>query len=385
MQTDNSKVIKAGISPRQQLFATCAAFFILGATFATWASRIPAVRDISSLTPVTLGYVLLGKGLGMVIIMPLVTFAINKFGAKKSAFTFGLLVISTLFFMSISPNWQTLALVLFVAGAGASGYNISINALGSIIESNTGRSHMSTIHSWFGVGNFTGALIGTALASQKFEAVTHFWSMAVLLFLVLFLLYNYLPEDNPDHEAQKRRFKMPGGAMLWLGGILFLAASVEESINNWVALFFTDHIGTSDGLAPVGYAAYAGSLLLMRLIGDRLKPRFGSSALLTAGSVIAALGIIIAILSPNAFVATLGFMAVGGGVALTFPMIFSAAGKEGAVALASVATIGAVGGMASQPLMGLLVEKFQLSGGFMFIVICLLLIATASWKAKLLK
>lgn len=380
-----SQSITAEITPKQQLIATCAAFFILGAAFATWASRIPAIRDLSSLSPITLGYVLLGKGIGMVIVMPLVTIAINKFGAKKSAFFFGFFVVATLIFMAISPNWQTLTLVLFVFGMTAGGYNISINALGSIIEAETGRSHMSTIHSWFGVGNFAGALVGTLLAAKGFAAVTHFWGMAVILIPVLVFLYQYLPEDEPDHQAQKRRFEMPGGGLLWLGVILFLAASVEESINNWVALFFTDHIGTTDGMAPVGYAAYAGSLLLMRLFGDRLKPRFGSRTLLATGSTIAALGILTAILSPNAIIATIGFVAVGGGVALTFPMVFSAAGKEGAVALASVATIGAIGGMASQPLMGILVEKFQLTGGFIFIIICLLFIAYASWKAKLLK
>jgi MFS family permease len=321
----------------------------------------------------------------MVIVMPLVTMVINKVGAKKAAFSFGLFVVAALIFMANSPTWQTLAFVLFVSGAASSGYNISINALGSIIEAETGRSHMSTIHSWFGVGNFAGALMGTLLAAQGFSAVTHFWGMAAFLILVLLFLYQYLPEDEPDHEARKRGFEMPSGGLLWLGLILFLAASVEESINNWVALFFTDHIGTSDGVALIGYAAYAGSLLLMRLFGDRLKPRFGSKTLLATGSSVAAFGIITAIFSPNAVIATIGFMAVGGGVALTFPMVFSAAGREGAVALASVATIGAIGGMASQPLMGMLVQKFQLTGGFLFIVICLMLIAYASWKAKLLR
>ncbi|MEX2605124.1 MAG: MFS transporter [Gracilimonas sp.] len=385
MQQNSTQTLSApAISPKQQLIATCAAFFILGAAFATWASRIPAIRDISMLTPVTLGYVLLGKGIGTVIIMPAVTAAIHRFGAKKTAFSFGLVVILTLIFMAVSPSWQILAVVLFVAGASASGYNISINALGAKIEARTGRSHMSTIHSWFGVGNFAGALIGTGLASQQFTAASHFWGMSLLLIIVLMVIYKYLPDDEPNRDAVRAGFKIPHGGLIWLGAICFLAASIEESINNWVALFFTDHIGTSAGLAPVGYAAYAGSLLLMRLIGDRLKPRFGAKTLLTVGSIIAACGIILAILSTNVWVAALGFVAAGAGVALTFPMVFSAAGKEGAVALASVATMGYIGGMASQPLMGFLVDNFEISGGFTFIVICMLIIAAGSWKANLL-
>lgn len=374
----------SSITPKQQLIATCAAFFILGAAFATWASRIPAIRDISALTPITLGYVLMGKGIGTVIIMPVVTMGIHHFGAKKSAFTYGLVIIGMLMFMAVSPNWETLAAVLFIGGAGASGYNICINALGSKIEVSTGKSHMSTIHSWFGVGNFTGAIIGTGLASQQLPAMYHFWGMALLLLVVLMVIYKFLPEDAPDPEKSRTGFKLPHGGLIWLGAICFLGASIEESINNWVALFFTDYIGTSDGWAPIGYAAYAGALLMMRLVGDRLKPRFGAKALLTGGSLVAAGGIILAILSPNVVVATLGFAAAGAGVALTFPMVFSAAGKEGAVALASVATMGYVGGMVSQPIMGYLVDNFELTGGFIFITICMIAIASASWRARLL-
>ncbi len=380
----SKEVSKREIPPKYQLIATCAAFFILGAAFATWASRIPAIRNIALLTPVTLGYVLLGKGIGTVVIMPVVTSAIHQFGAKKSAFLFGLFVIMTLIPMSAAPNWFILAITMFVAGAGASGYNICINALGSKIEVATGKSHMSIIHSWFGVGNFAGALLGTGLASLQVSALTHFWGVAFLLIITLMILYNFLPQDDPDPQAQKAGFKIPHGGLIWLGVICFLGASIEESITNWVALFFTDHVGTADGIASVGYAAYAGSLLTMRLVGDRLKPRFGAKMLLSAGTLIAATGVIGAIFAPNIVIATCGFIAAGAGVALTFPMVFSAAGKEGAVALASVATMGYIGGMASQPLMGFLVDKFELMGGFFFITFCMLSIAVLSWRARLL-
>ncbi|MBO6584802.1 MAG: MFS transporter [Gracilimonas sp.] len=373
------------ITARRQLIATCAAFFILGAVFATWASRIPAIRDVSMLTPVTLGYALLGRGLGTIVIMPAVTGLIHRVGAKKASMLFGVLLILSLIPMAVAPDWIVLTLVLFITGAGASGYNISINALGSRIEESTGRSHMSMIHSWFGVGNVAGALAGTAMASQQFSVVLHFWGVAMLLLVVLMGVYSYLPEDGPDPQAVKARFKLPHGSLLWLGVICFVAASIEDSIMNWVTLFFTDYVGASEGLAPIGYTAYAVSMLIMRLVGDRLKPRFGAKALITGGSVIAASGIIISILSPNLMVASIGFVMAGAGVALTFPMIFSAAGKEGAVALATVATMGALGGMLSQPIMGYLVDNFTLTGGFIFICICMLAVGAGSQKARLLK
>lgn len=385
--TTEKKPVKfntTALTARSQLIATSAAFFILGIVFATWASRIPAIRDIAALTPITLGYVLLAKGVGTVVVMPLVTSAIHRVGAQKASLLFGLALIATLALMPVAPGWHTLAVVLFLGGAAASGYNICINALGSKIEAQSGKSHMSKLHSWFGVGTFAGALAGTAMASQVSSAAVHFWGVALLLLIVLTFIYKYLPEDQPDPSAVNTIFKIPHGGLVWLGVICFLAAAIEESISNWVALFFTDQIGTSDGLAPIGYTAYAGSLLATRLVGDRLKPIYGAKKLISYGTFMGACGILLAVASTDVIWAATGLVMAGAGVALTFPMVFSAAGKEGPVALASVATMGFMGGMVSQPIMGYLVELSDLSGGFIFIAVCMLIVTISSWQAKLL-
>ena len=46
-------------------------------------------------------------------------------------------------------------------------------------------------------------------------------------------------------------------------------------------------------------------------------------------------------------------------MSLSFPMLFSAAGRDGAIALTTVASFGYVGGMVSQPVMGWVVESMS--------------------------
>jgi predicted MFS family arabinose efflux permease len=49
-----------------------AVFFVDGALFASWASRIPALSDHVGATPGTLGLALLAPAVGAVVAMPLV-------------------------------------------------------------------------------------------------------------------------------------------------------------------------------------------------------------------------------------------------------------------------------------------------------------------------
>lgn len=370
---------------KKELYAVCAALSVLGLAFSSWAARVPDIRDAAFLTAATLGYALLMRGSGTVLMLPLVAIGINRFGAKKVALVTGLIVAFSLFPITLMNNWISLGFLLIIVGAASSSFNISVNALGSKVEKDTGRSHMSKIHSWFGIGNLSGALIGTLMVKLGVSAFFHFLGMSMLILCILGFIYQYLPEDAPHPNAVRPRFEWPHGGLIALGAICFLGASVEGSINNWIGLFFTDYIKVEEGYGPIGYTLFAGALLGMRIIGDRLKNRFGAKKLVVVGTTSASIGIILAVLVPNIFVSGFGILIAGAGVALTFPMVFSAAGREGAIALTSVAAFSSIGGMVSQPILGLIVEGAGLFGGFLFIATCSALIAFIASRARLLR
>ena len=369
----------------KELYAVCLALSLLGLAFSSWAARVPDIRDASLLTAATLGYALLFRGGGTLIMMPVVATSINRFGAKKTLLVCGLFVAATLVPISLMPNWISLGILLLFVGASTSGLNISVNALGSKVEAETGTSRMSKIHSWFGIGNLVGALIGLTMVRFDVSVLVHYSIITFLILLILGIIYPNLPVDMPTTTAQRPKFQWPHGGLIAIGIICFLAATVESSINNWIGLFFVDHVKVADGYEAVGYSVFAGALLGTRIIGDRLKNRFGARNLLFAGGITAFLGLLISIFAPNLFIATVGIGIAGAGVALNFPMIFSSAGREGAIALTSVATFGYVGGMVSQPLVGLIVEEFELMGGFLFISLCTLSAALLAYRARLLK
>ena len=146
---------------QKSILAVSFALFNLGLAFATWASRVPDVRNLALLTATTLGYVLLFRGLGTLVMMPIIAWLIPKFGSKNVALFMGCMVALTLFPISLMDHWFSLAILMMTIGMCSSGFNISLNSLGSVVETETGQSHMSKIHSWFGVGMVFGAVFGT--------------------------------------------------------------------------------------------------------------------------------------------------------------------------------------------------------------------------------
>ncbi len=374
-----------GKDHRKELYAVCAALSVLGMAFSSWASRVPDVRTAALLTAATLGYALLFRGVGTLTMMPVVAISINNFGAKKTMLATGLVVALSLTPIALMNNWIMLAAMLFVVGGCSSSYNIAVNALGSKVETESGKSHMSKIHSFFGVGNLTGAILGIVATKLGISVLIHFSFITILILITLGVCYQYLPEDAPHPEASRPTFQWPHGGLIAIGIICFLAATIENTINNWIGIFFKDHVKVSEGFVPVGYATFAGALLATRLIGDRLKTKYGARNVIVTGCSVATAGLVIAVFAPNTALVLAGFILAGSGVALNFPLVYSAAGREGAVALTSVATFGSIGGMVSQPVMGWIVTHFELVGGFLFIATASLIVVVLARRARLFR
>src|SRR3954447_9385054 len=69
---------------RRATRAVSAVFILSGFLFASWASRIPQVRDALELSPRSLGLVLLGAALGSVISLPLAGLVVGHLGTSRA-------------------------------------------------------------------------------------------------------------------------------------------------------------------------------------------------------------------------------------------------------------------------------------------------------------
>ncbi|EOA03571.1 major facilitator superfamily permease [Herbaspirillum frisingense GSF30] len=362
-------------------FAIPLFFLLLGIVFATWAARIPAIRDHLQLDAATLALVLLCGGIGAVGSFPLAAWITGHYGARHSTLYAGLALLVSLPLLGLAPGLASLMLICTLYGAASSCFDVAINALGAQAERDAGRPIMSMLHGWFCVGTFSGALVASAVAGLGIAPVWHFLLVAALFLYPLYAAYVALPDDRPEHDPQRKLFAVPHGHLVVLGVIAFCGAIVEGSVADWSGIYMKDHIGASDGSTPLAYAAFAGMMLIMRMVGDSLKARYDARRVVWIGTLVASAGIALAVVAPGMAVAILGFAIAGTGVAAVFPFVFSAAGRHGSTALAAVATLGYSGSLIGPPVFGFLAHGWGLQAALALLGVLCLAMAGSSRRA----
>jgi hypothetical protein len=102
-----------------------------------------------------------------------------------------------------------------------------------------------------------------------------------------------------------------------------------------------------------------------RFAGDALRERFAEVALLRAGATLAAVAMATLLLAATPWIALVGFVLVGAGLAPVAPILYGAAtrvpGASPSAALAAVTSIGYLGFMVGPPLIGAIAQAASLT------------------------
>lgn len=363
-------------APAIQRIANPVNFILLGIVYASWAARVPAVRDALRLDAAQLSLALLGGGAGAVLSFPVAAGLVRWLGARGASCVAGLTMMLSLLCIALSPSLPWLTASVFLFGASTSCFDVSINALGAISEKAAGRSIMAMLHAWFCAGALAGSLLGSAAASAGLSVQTHFFLLALPMAALLLVNSRWLPHDDASPSAHAPLYALPHGPLAMLGIIGFFGAMAEGSVGDWSGVYLKDILHAGDGVAPLAFAGFTGLMLLTRLFCDRLKDRYGARRVVACGAFGAALGMGLATAALNLPLTLAGFALTGAGLASVFPFVFSAGGRHGPTALAGVATLSYSGSLLGPPVIGMIAhgQGMQAAIGFLGLVclgICL--------------
>ncbi|MFC0253505.1 MFS transporter [Massilia consociata] len=360
-------------------------FALFGLVMGSWAGRIPALAERVQVSHSALSMVLLCGGLGAVLSFPVSSFLMGRFGARKSLLISGMALLAVLVAIGMAPTVPRLMLAVLMLGLTASTYDVAINSAATKREKDTGKAELSKLHGISCAGGLAGATLGSLMASMKIAPATHFIMLAGPLALLLWAAFSMMDADDSTEQVEKKSFSLPRGPLALLGALGFLGAMCEGSIADWSGVFLKEHFGASDALAPLALSSFSVMMLLARLVGDKLKVRFGAQRLVTMGSTVGAAGLFFAVMAPNAYAALAGFAIAGLGLALLFPFVFSAAGSQGPMALAAVASMAYSGTLMGPPVIGGIAHFVGMQGAIGYVGGLAVVIALVASRTRLLK
>jgi predicted MFS family arabinose efflux permease len=362
-------------------------FFTLGLAYASWVARIPAFRDELKLSHDQLGLALLLGGIGAIAAFPVARWLQTLRTSRWMTYWMGILNALTLLPIALSTRVEVLMLSLFVWGFSTALMDVGMNTHSVKVERFAGRAVISIFHAFFSLGGLVGAVLGALAAHLAWSPLLHFGLVALCSVGGLVALRGHLhsyPIEAPQHALTASQWvpQRPSGIVPLLGCLMLCSFMTEGAIADWGGIFLRDQLAASLAVAPLGFAAFSVSMVLGRLGGDRLRDRYTGAQVLRLAGAVAAAGFVLIVLSPTVWLALLGFFAVGIGMSVVVPVLFSTAGHlpgaEGERSLAQVTLVGYAAFLVGPPLLGFVAQGLGLPAAFGLLAALAALVAVAA-------
>lgn len=344
-------------------------FFFFGFTFATWASRIPAIQQRLHLSEAELGAVLLSMPVGSFLALPFSGYFSSTLGSRKVAIFSAIAYCALLVAIGFSEQVWLLTMCLFLFGAAGNMLNIAINTQAIALETFYKRVIISSFHGVWSVAGLIAASIGTFLIAKAFPVSFHFLSIAIVSFACFLLAAPHLIIENVQRQKKGRIFATPDRALWGLGIIAFCSLICQGAMFDWSSVYFKKVVTTNISYIGFGYTAFMISMTAFRFLTDWITHHIGFKKIMIICGMLSTAGLLMAVFLPYVVTATIGLFLVGMGVSPAVPLVFSAAGKfkklSPPVAIAAVSSIGMIGLLTGPPVIGFIAGLSNLKTSFL--------------------
>jgi hypothetical protein len=263
---------------------------------------------------------------------------------------------------------------------------VSMNTQAVQVERVYMRPIMSAFHALFSGGGLLGSLVGAAALRARWDIrVTLLFAATAGLFLVAVCTPRLLARtepivDPPTNSGRPRRIPRK---VLALSAIAFALLMAEGVANDWSTLQLRDRLYADEATAALAFGAFSVAMTLGRLITDRVSGDFGRVGVVRWGSLLAAAGFALVIVSTWVPLTLSGWALCGLGLAGGVPQVFTAAGNLGsstaATDMSRVFGLGYLGLLAGPAVIGWLTELIPLTTALVVPFCAMLLCA---WFAR---
>ncbi|WP_407984085.1 MFS transporter [Prescottella defluvii] len=345
-----------------------------------WVVHIPAIKTRTDIAHSTLGSLLLLLAVGAIAGMQLSGPLADRFGSRVMvAFGGTLLAAATIGPGLASTAWQ-LGLALTVFGFGNGALDVSMNSQAVLLEREYRRPIMSAFHGMFSIGGVAGSVVGAVTIGAGWSPATTLAAASVLGVAVIAVCTPRLlpPSAHPSAEHHERRPRASySPRVLTMGAVAFTLMLAEGVANDWTTLQVKEHLGVSESVGALAFGAFSLTMTVGRFTADRVSSALGPVAVVRYGTLIAATGMGLVVVSPWLATTLLGWALFGLGLSGCVPQIFTAAGNldsgSAGANMSRVVGMGYIGFLAGPATIGWLTQLVPLTIAMVVPLVCVLL------------
>ena len=362
----------------------CLVFLANGLGFANLVPRFPQIVATLGLSKSAFGQAVAAASVGALVAGLAASWLISRLTSAKVA-SLGMLVVAlALLGAGLARSWLVLAVCLLVVGGTDSIVDVAQNAHGLRVQRRWGASIVTSFHASWSLGAVLGAAMGQAMAGAGVGLGTHMVLTAVVLLVLSagpLLAGWFLPghdrddrtpdqikelDDAPEVKqvTSPRRSRPVTVLVLLVVGLLCAASMFPEDVAmNWSSLLLSEQ-GAGAGHVGLGLVALQGTMIVGRLVGDRIIDAVGQRAVIAWGGALVTLGMSIALLVSSVPGTLLGMAISGAGCAVAVPVTYSAAddveGLPPGLGLTIVSWLARLAGLLAPPVVGRLADDHGL-------------------------
>ena len=344
------------------------AFIVNGFIFASWAARIPQVRDGLRVSPGVLGLILLSVAAGSTIATPLSGLVITWLGDSRTVAVMSLTAAAGMAIVAVGYRYgiPPVAAGLFLFGFSSGTWDVAMNVQGAAVEQALGRSVMSRFHAGWSVGTVAGAGAGAAMVALGVPVTVHLLAAALVVAAVVpIAARRFLPharaETRRDGTAARRSplraWTEP--RTLLIGLFVLCMAFTEGTSNDWLSLGVIGGYHTAAALGTLTFAVFLAAMTTGRWFGPPFIDRYGRVRVLRVCAATAFVGLFVIEAGGVLAAALAGAVLLGLGTSLGFPTGISAAADDPRYApgrVSTAASIGYLAFLAGPPSIGFLAD-----------------------------
>ncbi|MDC3002926.1 MFS transporter [Paracoccaceae bacterium] len=279
----------------------------------------------------TLGFALIGLPLGVQITLLFADRIVRRFNFRLVLMMgIPLLSISQVL-ATLSESAYTFAGILMLGGAAIAVIEVAVNLEADRVEAHIGHRIMNRSHAYWSFGFFGAGIVGAGFSQLGISPFSHFALITVLssvLTILLFAKYDAAKARRQSVAEKNKGFVWPSRGIFLLVFFSLSAMLVEGASIDWSVIFMRDIFNTVPIVSGLSLALAAIAQGIIRYFADQFVDKYGPERVSFYSLIAMVLGVGCVVFSFEPITALLGFLLMGGGSAVIFPLAMSAAAQR---------------------------------------------------------